>query len=98
MYFERLCLISRYFPSRYKLAQIERRFVLVNHTDPSGRDHNGYMTGSYYVGVYGWCTPDEFVTNKQFDGPCSYAANTHFNVTVELNYSKWKTFRLTFPY
>lgn len=74
--------------SSYKLAQIVRRFVLVNHTDPSSRDHNGFMTGSYYVGVYGWCTSDEFVTNNKTDGPCSFAANTIYNVTVEVNYSK----------
>lgn len=58
--------------------------MFVNHTDPASRDLNGYMSGSYYVGVYGWCTPDEFVINNATDGPCSYAARTLFNITVEL--------------
>ena len=58
--------------------------MIVNHTDPSGRDHNGYLRGSYYVGVFGWCTPDEYVLNWDTDGPCSYASVSKFNVTVEL--------------
>lgn len=53
-------------------------------TDPSARDLNGYLRGSYYVGVYGWCTPDEFVKDWEYDGPCSYAKFVPFNVTVEL--------------
>ena len=65
------------------------RNVFVNHTDPSAVDHNDYHTGSYYVGVYGWCTPDKYVKDNTTDGPCSYAAATVFNVTVELNYRKY---------
>lgn len=72
----------------YLLATTTRRYITVNHTDPAGRDANGYQTGSYYVGVYGWCTPDEYVTNWEFDGPCSYANNSLFNVTVELNFCR----------
>eukprot|EP01038_Epipyxis_sp_PR26KG_P012580 gene12580-16870_t len=69
----------------YKLASNTRRYVFINHTDPSARDPHGYLPGSYYVGVYGWCTPDEFVTNNATDGPCSYAANSLFNITVEIS-------------
>lgn len=46
------------------------------------------MEGSYYVGVYGWCTPDDQVINWETDGPCSYAAKTLFNVTVQLTFCK----------
>lgn len=74
---------------RYKLAQIDTRYIIVNHTDPSSMDHNGYHTGSYYVGVYGWCTPDQFVLDYKYDGPCSYAKATVFNVTVHLDYRKY---------
>lgn len=73
----------------YKLASSVRRSIEVNHTDPAGRDHNGYLTGSYYVGVFGWCTPDNFVVNWATDGPCSYAARTLYNVTVQLSPRKY---------
>jgi hypothetical protein len=70
--------------TRFKLATTERRNIFVNHTDPSARDPNGYLVGSYYVSVYGWCTPDAFVSDPMYDGPCSYAAKTLFNVTVDI--------------
>jgi len=66
----------------FKLASVERREIFVNNKDPTARDPNGYNTGSYFVGVYGWCTPDELVIDPKVDGPCSYAAKTLFNVTV----------------
>jgi len=69
----------------YKLASVVRRHVQINHTDPSGRDDNGYAPGTYYVGVYGWCTPDNYVKNNAKDGPCSYAALTRYNVTINTN-------------
>jgi len=68
----------------FKLAQIVRRYIRINITDPSARDSNGRNTGTYYVGVYGWCTPDEYVNNNSTDGPCSYISNVLFNVTVTL--------------
>jgi hypothetical protein len=68
----------------YKLASVSRRYVIVNHTDAAGRDHHGYMTGSYYIGIYGWCTPDEYVIYWDADGPCSYAANVPFNITISI--------------
>jgi hypothetical protein len=37
------------------------RHIDVNRTDPGGRDVNGYMTGTYYFSVYGWCTPNDYV-------------------------------------
>lgn len=74
---------------RYKLAQITRRFIDVSHSDPAGRDHNGFMTGSYYVGVYGWCTADDYVVNNKTDGPCSFANRTIYNVTIQLTTRKY---------
>jgi hypothetical protein len=78
-----------YFFHSFKLASSVRRTVFINHTDPAARDHNGFNPGSYYVGVYGWCTPDDYVVNWETDGPCSYAAQSLFNVTVELVYCKF---------
>jgi len=80
----------------YKLASVTRRNVTVSHRDPMARDKNGYMTGSYYVGVYGWCTPDNQVIDWQTDGPCSYAARTVFNVTVQLIFSMVILFAMLF--
>jgi len=68
----------------FKLATTSRRYIFVNHTDPSARDPNGYLVGSYYVSVYGWCTPDEYAYDLKVDGPCSYADKTLFNVTVDI--------------
>lgn len=68
----------------YKLASVTRRHVTVFKNDSAGRDHNGFITGTYYVGVYGWCTPDNYVYNWTTDGPCSYASRTLFNLTVTL--------------
>lgn len=52
--------------------------------DPAARDYHGYLRGTYYVGVYGWCTPDQYVLNNATDGPCSYASQTVYNLTLEL--------------
>jgi hypothetical protein len=83
-------LVSRHVPEpkvkdyTYKLATISRRYVWVNHTDPASRDDNGFLQGTYYVGVYGWCTPQQFVQNNATDGPCAYAALTEFDVSIQL--------------
>lgn len=77
-------LVVHCFPCSFTLADTVRRYIFVNHSDPAARDDNGFMQGSYYLGVFGWCTPDEYVLNWTTDGPCSYAANVPFNVTVEL--------------
>lgn len=29
-------------------------YITINHTDPSARDLNGYLPGSFYVSVFGW--------------------------------------------
>lgn len=70
------------FDYSFKLAQIVRRFVSINTTDASARDRHNSFYGSYYAGVYGWCTPDEYVVNNATDGPCSYIKNVLFNVTL----------------
>lgn len=69
---------------RYKLADYDKRSIVINHTDPNARDHNNYLRGSFYLGVYGWCTPDSDVVNNATDGPCSYASRTRYNVTIEI--------------
>ena len=42
------------------------------------------LQGSYYASVFGYCTPQKFVLNNATDGPCAYAQNTKFNITVTL--------------
>ncbi|XP_070554165.1 uncharacterized protein [Ptychodera flava] len=60
----------------WKLATVERRKVSL---DPS---HPNFHTGHFYVGVYGWCTPAEHCPDKSACGPCEYAENTEYTVTI----------------
>jgi len=61
----------------WKLASISRRFVWINATNPAARDHNEYLTGAFYLSVYGYS-----------DAPgTEYEAHNilnQYNVTVEL--------------
>jgi hypothetical protein len=68
----------------YKLASAVRRSNYIHANDPAARDNNGYISGTYYVGVFGYCTPNEFVVDPETDGPCYYALHTYVNVTVQL--------------
>ena len=60
--------------------------VTILHNDPAAVNHNGYHIGSYYIGVYGWCTPDVYVVNAAKDFPCSYFHNIAYNLTITLDY------------
>jgi hypothetical protein len=66
----------------YKFGDRWDRFLTINHTDPGGRDRNGYMTGSYYVGVFGYCYEEKYQKSAD-DLPCANYDIT-FNVTVKL--------------
>lgn len=60
----------------WKLAAIDQRSVILNHDDPD------FYPGHYFVGVFGWCTPAEFCPDPATCGPCSYAENHDYNVSV----------------
>ncbi|XP_022081188.1 uncharacterized protein LOC110974122 [Acanthaster planci] len=62
----------------WKLASIYRRSVYLRHDDPDVKP------GHYYVGVYGWCTPDEHCPDKNSCGPCEYVPNMTYNVSLIL--------------
>lgn len=76
-------LVSRSLPQptikdhSWKLAQIDRRHVFLSHTDPDVK------AGHYFVGVYGWCTPEEECPDKSSCGPCDYARSSLYNLTVK---------------
>eukprot|EP00127_Corallochytrium_limacisporum_P000605 Clim_evm4s22 gene=Clim_evmTU4s22 len=61
----------------WKLAQIDRRFVEIKASDPD------YQTGHYFVGVYGWCTPDEHCPDPATCGPCS-TTDFKYDLTVDV--------------
>ena len=60
----------------WKLADVNVRSVSLRHDDPD------FYPGHYFVGVYGWCTPDDLCSDFSTCGPCSYANNTEFEVTL----------------
>ncbi|XP_003731874.2 uncharacterized protein LOC100893574 [Strongylocentrotus purpuratus] len=60
----------------WKLATIDVRSVTLNHDDPD------FYPGHYFVGVYGWCTPDDLCSDMSTCGPCSYADNTEFILSL----------------
>ncbi|XP_071854006.1 uncharacterized protein [Apostichopus japonicus] len=60
----------------WKLADISQRSVYLNHEDPE------YFSGHHFVGVYGWCTPDEECPDKSTCGPCEYADGHEYRVSV----------------
>ncbi|XP_033105531.1 uncharacterized protein LOC117107844 [Anneissia japonica] len=60
----------------WKLASIERRSVYLYNADSE------FYPGHYFIGVYGWCTPEEFCNNNSSCGPCNYADNHSFNLSV----------------
>ncbi|XP_070566023.1 uncharacterized protein [Ptychodera flava] len=62
----------------WKLASISRRSITLVPSDPS------FRVGHYYVGVYGWCTPAEHCPDKATCGPCEYAQNAAYNLTVKM--------------
>jgi hypothetical protein len=67
----------------YKFGDNSNRSITVSHTDPGGRDRNGFMTGSYYVGVYGYCYDVKYVRDN-YDLPCTnYDYDIDFNLTVQ---------------
>ncbi|XP_072179462.1 uncharacterized protein [Diadema setosum] len=62
----------------WKLASIEVRSVTLQHDDPD------FYPGHYFVGVYGWCTPDPLCSNFTTCGPCSYANNTEYALSLNV--------------
>ncbi|XP_022080956.1 uncharacterized protein LOC110973990 [Acanthaster planci] len=62
----------------WKLATVTRRSVYLRHDDPD------VQPGHHYVGVYGWCTPDEHCPDKNSCGPCEYVPNVTYNVSLIL--------------
>ncbi|XP_054750351.1 uncharacterized protein LOC129256087 [Lytechinus pictus] len=60
----------------WKLASIDVRSVTLNHDDLD------FYPGHYFVGVYGWCTPDNLCGDMSTCGPCSYANNTEFRLSL----------------
>lgn len=63
----------------WKLATIEQRSVFLNHDDLD------FYPGHYFVGVYGWCTPDEHCPDIAKCGPCTYVQDHPYNVSVLVN-------------
>ena len=62
----------------WKLAQIVDRSVVLTHDDPD------FYPGHFFVAVYGWCTPDEHCSDFTTCGPCSYANNTDFTLSLQV--------------
>ncbi|XP_038069040.1 uncharacterized protein LOC119738275 [Patiria miniata] len=60
----------------WKLASLDRRSIVMKHDNPD------VSPGHHYVAVYGWCTPDEFCSDKSTCGPCDYYANMTYDVSV----------------
>ncbi|XP_071960439.1 uncharacterized protein [Antedon mediterranea] len=60
----------------WKLASIERRSVYLHPDDKE------FYAGHYFIGVYGWCTPQEHCTDNSTCGPCQYAENHPYSVSV----------------
>ncbi|RDD41364.1 hypothetical protein TrispH2_007555 [Trichoplax sp. H2] len=61
----------------WKLAEVSRRNIALNHQQPNVR------AGHYYVGIYGWCTPNKFCSDKSTCGPCdNYNNGIQFNLQV----------------
>jgi len=59
----------------------------LSHTDPSLRDRNGFISGSYYVAVYGWCVPSAMNPDPSTPfgmGYCDNVALTTYNLSVSL--------------
>jgi hypothetical protein len=60
----------------WKLADLHPRWVLLQ------PDTEGFSSGHYYVGIYGWCTPDDICPDADTCGACSKADNLPYNITV----------------
>lgn len=61
----------------WKLAEVSRRNILLNHQNPDVR------AGHYYVGIFGWCTPAQFCNDKSTCGPCdNYNNGIQFTLQV----------------
>lgn len=60
--------------------------VSTSASDPSARDNNGYLSGSYYLAMFGWCTYDPYCVDASDCGPCdNYGVNgTLFNITLNV--------------
>ncbi|XP_077978833.1 uncharacterized protein LOC144434254 [Glandiceps talaboti] len=63
----------------WKLASVVRRTISLDPSDPN------FRTGHYYIGVYGWCTPAEHCPDKSTCGPCEYANNANYSLSVEMD-------------
>ena len=62
----------------WKLADVSRRSVVIDHDDPE------FYPGHYYVGVYGWCTPDDQCNDNLICGPChNYPLDFTVSLAVE---------------
>jgi len=78
----------------YKMGQLDYRYVTVYPSDPAGRDDHGFVSGSWYASVYGWCTPEIYCSDMASCGPCSYASKSAFNITLNIT----KGIVITFNY
>ena len=58
------------------LADLAYRSVDLSPVDPD------FFPGHYYVGVYGWCTPDDQCPDPLTCGICSAAEDLPYKVTV----------------
>lgn len=59
--------------------------IVTKPTDPTARDDNGFLSGAYYVGVYGWCTPGPYCTDEKTCFHCQdYGNGAPLNVSVEV--------------
>lgn len=60
----------------WKLADVRQRSVYLKHDDPE------FFSGHHFVGVFGWCTPDDQCPDKSSCGPCEYADGHSYKVSV----------------
>ncbi|XP_071815659.1 uncharacterized protein [Apostichopus japonicus] len=60
----------------WKLASVERRSISLRYSDPD------FFPGHYFVAIYGWCTPTENCPDLSSCGPCTYAQNHPYTVSV----------------
>lgn len=62
----------------WKLADVSQRSVYLKHDDAE------FYPGHHFVGVYGWCTPDDECPDMSTCGPCEYANGHPYQVSVLL--------------
>ena len=89
--FHYILIVYEYLPKYHSFksgSRPSRRHLTFNWTDPLALDYNGYVRGTFYVGVFGKCTPSKYVKNNATDAPCLYASNVHFNLTVKVDLGK----------